>query len=145
MWKPGCFYIFLILMRVKLKQMCLVLRMLLVHQKEILVIYPPLWKSWVKNLGVIFDDGLKSCFFQLWLLAKVKSILSGKNFEKVIHAFITSRLDYCNSLYFGISQSALSPLQMCKMSLQDFWPVQKTGPYYASFMFPALVACALPN
>ncbi len=62
-------------------------------------------KPWVKNLGVIFDDGLKfdkqintvvkSCFFQLRLLAKVKHILSSKNFEKVIHAFITSRLDYC--------------------------------------------------
>ncbi len=78
-------------------------------------------KPWVKNLGVIFDDGLKfdkqintvvkSCFFQLRLLAKVKPILSSKIFEKVIHAFITSRLDYCNSLYFGIGQTALSRLQ----------------------------------
>ncbi len=54
---------------------------------------------------------VKSCFFQLRLLAKVKPILSSKNFEKVIHAFITSRLDYCNSLYFGIGQTALSRLQ----------------------------------
>ncbi len=79
-------------------------------------------KPWVKNLGVIFDDGLKfdkqintvvkSCFVQLWLLTKVKTILSSKNFEKVIHAFITSRLDYCNSLYFGIGQTALSRLQL---------------------------------
>ncbi len=78
-------------------------------------------KPWVKNLGVIFDDGLKfdkqintvvkSCFFQLRLLAKVKPILSSKNFERVIHAFITSRLDYCNSLYFGTGQTALSRLQ----------------------------------
>ncbi len=30
----------------------------------------------------------------------------------MIHAFITSRLDYCNSLYAGISQTALSRLQL---------------------------------
>ncbi len=65
----------------------------------------------VKNLGVLFDSGLKfdkrinsvvkSCFYHLWRLAKVKPFLSLKNFEIVIHVFITSRLDYCNSLYYG--------------------------------------------
>ncbi len=79
-------------------------------------------KSWVKNLGFIFDDGLKfdrqinsvvkTCFFQLRLLSKAKPFLSFKDFEKVIHTFILSRLDYCNSLYFGISQTALSHLQL---------------------------------
>ncbi len=49
-------------------------------------------KPWVKNLGVIFDDGLtfdkqintvvKSCFFQLRLLKKVKPILSNKKLLK---------------------------------------------------------------
>ncbi len=32
--------------------------------------------------------------------------------ETVIHAFISTRLDYCNSLYLGITQSCLSLLQM---------------------------------
>ena len=32
--------------------------------------------------------------------------------EKVIHAFISSRLDYCNSLYVGIGQSELNRLQL---------------------------------
>ncbi len=30
----------------------------------------------------------------------------------VIHAFITSRLDYCNSLYLGLPKSLLARLQM---------------------------------
>ncbi len=30
----------------------------------------------------------------------------------MIHAFITSKFDYCNSLYTGISQTALSRLQL---------------------------------
>ncbi len=79
-------------------------------------------KHYVKNLGVVFDEHLKfdrqinsvvkSSFFQLRLLSKARSFLSFKNLEKVIHAFITSKLDYCNSLYTGISQTALSRLQL---------------------------------
>ena len=55
---------------------------------------------------------LKSAFFQLRILKKVKPFLSFVDFEKVIHAFITTRLDYCNALYFGVSQSCLHRLQL---------------------------------
>ncbi len=55
---------------------------------------------------------VKSSFFQLRLLSKAKPFLSFKNLEKVIHAFITSKLDYSNSLYTGISQTASSRLQL---------------------------------
>lgn len=34
------------------------------------------------------------------------------DFEKVIHAFITNRLDYCNALYTGVSETSLSRLQL---------------------------------
>ncbi|KAI2648195.1 putative RNA-directed DNA polymerase from transposon BS [Labeo rohita] len=79
-------------------------------------------KSCVKNLGVLFDSALKfdrqinlvvkSCFYQLRALAKVKTFLSFKHFETAIHAFISFRLDYCNSLYLGINSSSISRLQM---------------------------------
>ncbi len=78
----------------------------------------------VRNLGVLFDSSLKfdkqinsvvrSCFFNLQRLAKVKTLLSTQTFEKVINAFVTSRLDYCNSLYYGISQSSMERLQLVK-------------------------------
>ena len=46
----------------------------------------------------------------------MKPHLSFHNLEKVIHTFITSWLDYCNSLYLGLPKSLLSRLQLVKNS-----------------------------
>lgn len=51
------------------------------------------------------------------LLAKAKLWLSRNDFEKVIHAFISTRLDYCNSLYVGINKQSTSRLQMVQNSV----------------------------
>ena len=79
-------------------------------------------KPHAKNLGVLFDSAfkldkqinaiVKSSFFHLRSIAKIKPFLSAHDLEIVIHALISSRLDYCNSLYSGISQSSLSRLQL---------------------------------
>lgn len=78
--------------------------------------------SCVRNLGFLLDNSLKldkqigavvkSCFYHLRLKAKVKPFLTDKNLETVMHAFISSCLDYCNSLYIGASQSCISRLQL---------------------------------
>ncbi len=78
-------------------------------------------KEHVKNLGVYIDSSLKmntqinhvvkSSFFHLRNLAKMKSCLTFKSLEIAIHARISSRLDYCNSLYKGISQASILRLQ----------------------------------
>ncbi|KAI2648261.1 putative RNA-directed DNA polymerase from transposon BS [Labeo rohita] len=78
--------------------------------------------SQVRNLGVLIDQHLKfdkhiaavigSSFYQLRLLAKVKHFLTPKTLEMAVHAFVTSRLDYCNSLYCGISKSQIARLQL---------------------------------
>jgi len=59
----------------------------------------PFCKYTMKNLGVQFDSSLKfdkqissvvkSCFFHLRSIAKVKPFLSPCAFEKIIHAFIS--------------------------------------------------------
>ena len=79
-------------------------------------------KPTLSNLGFKMDSDFKlhnqissvtrSCFFHLRRLAKVKPFLSQQHFQSVIHAYITSRLDYCNSLYFGASQKELARLQL---------------------------------
>ena len=76
----------------------------------------------LSETSVIFDNGfkfnkqissvVKTSFFQLRLLAKVKPYLPPKDFERVIHLFIMSRLDCCNSLYFGVDQCLLHRLQL---------------------------------
>ena len=65
--------------------------------------------STVRNLGVMFDHDM-SCdphinksLGQLYLcnILKIRSILFQKDAEKLVHAFVTSRLDYCNSVLSG--------------------------------------------
>ena len=46
------------------------------------------------------------------MISRLKSFLSHNDLEIVIHAFIISRLDYCNSLYLGLPQSSLRRLQL---------------------------------
>lgn len=80
----------------------------------------PYIKPSITNLGVKVDPELKfdsqiravvkSSFFHLRQLAKIKPILSRQHFETVIHAFVTTRLDYCNSLYVGVSGSFITCL-----------------------------------
>uniref|UniRef100_A0A3Q2VZM5 Reverse transcriptase domain-containing protein n=1 Tax=Haplochromis burtoni TaxID=8153 RepID=A0A3Q2VZM5_HAPBU len=60
-----------------------------------------------RNLGVFMDSSfkldkqvstvVKTSFHQLRLISKAKPYIPHKDMEKLIHAFITSRLDYCNS------------------------------------------------
>ncbi|XP_026176392.1 uncharacterized protein LOC113138288 [Mastacembelus armatus] len=76
----------------------------------------------VTNLGFKMDRDLKfdkqigavvkSVFFHLRRLAKLRPLVSKQHFELVIHAFVTSRLDYCNALYLGVSQASLLRLQL---------------------------------
>ncbi|XP_070409963.1 uncharacterized protein [Nothobranchius furzeri] len=76
----------------------------------------------VRNLGVIFDQDMsfksqvkqvcRISFFHLRNIAKIRSILSKSDAEKLVHAFITSRLDYCNSLLSGSPQNLVKSLQL---------------------------------
>ncbi len=93
----------------------------------------------LQRIGVVFDSGLKfekqvnavvkSSFFHLRRVAKLKSLFSTKRFEQIIHLFILSRLDYCNALYYGISQSCLKRLQ----AVQNAAARQKVRSCHAHF------------
>ena len=82
----------------------------------------PYLMNQVKNVGIICDSALKfdkqinqvvkMSFFQLRLIAKMKSFVTRKDLEKIVHAFIFTRLDYGNALYYGVHQKTLNRLQL---------------------------------
>lgn len=62
------------------------------------------------NFGSQIKAVVKSSFFQLRQLTKIKTVLQRRHFETV--AFITTQLDYCNALYMGDSGSTIAHLQL---------------------------------
>ncbi len=54
----------------------------------------------------------KTAFFHLKNISKLRPMLSMSNAETLIHAFMTSRLDYCNALLGGCSARLINKLQM---------------------------------
>ena len=80
----------------------------------------------VRNLGVTLDEQLtmsahvdqvvRAGFFQLRQLRVIVSCLTPHAATTLVHAFIHSRLDYGNSLFYGISSHQLRRLQLLQNS-----------------------------
>ncbi|XP_073328899.1 uncharacterized protein [Pagrus major] len=80
----------------------------------------------IRNLGIIMDSTLsfeqhisrltQTAFFHLKNIARLRPLLSFSAAETLIHAFITSRLDYCNSILYGSSSKVLNKLQYIQNS-----------------------------
>ena len=58
----------------------------------------------------------RSVSFALWKVCKIRHLLDKNSTEKLIHAFVTSRLDYCNSLLFGLPVHEIQKLQLIQNS-----------------------------
>ena len=75
----------------------------------------------VRNIGVIFDKHVslerhvtstcKTCFFHLKNISRIRDCLSLAGTEKLVHAFITSKLDNTNSLLPGLPKFLIDHLQ----------------------------------
>ena len=74
-----------------------------------------------RDLGVLLDDNLalhqhirnvcRSASWGISKIGKLRKFLNKPAVERLVHAFVTSHLDYCNCLFAGLPNSHLAPLQ----------------------------------
>ena len=121
---------------------------------------------YVRNLGVFNDEQLKlddhvnkiikTCFYHLWNIFKIRKYLSIDVTKFLVHALVTSRLDYCNSLLYGCKTSSIKRLkrisyishtishrrQTYHAKLVDQTHIQRTRPRRKTVFFkPSLRVC----
>ena len=58
-----------------------------------------------------FTAVCKSSFFHLRNIFRIRKFLSYDTCKTLIHAFVTARIDYCNSLLYGQPKCILKHLQ----------------------------------
>ena len=54
---------------------------------------------------------VKTLFFHIFNIRRISKFLSSDTVQVLVNAFVTSRLDYCNSILFGLSNTELQKLQ----------------------------------
>ena len=74
-----------------------------------------------RNIGVAFDETLsldkhvssvcKSALFHLWNIAKIRMYLTSDSTKTLVYAYVTCRLDNCNSLLLGSPKYMIQKLQ----------------------------------
>ena len=76
----------------------------------------------VTNLGVWIDSNLSmvehitkasswAIFISVYNIRRIRKYLSRENTETLIHAFVSSRIYYCNSLLYGVPNCQIHKLQ----------------------------------
>ena len=105
----------------------------------------------VRNLGVIFDPHLsfdlhlkqisRTAFFHLRNISKIRNVLTQKDAEKLVHAFVTSRLDYCNSFFIMLQQEVVKDSAACPKRCNTCPDKNKEKrAHYPSISFAALAS-----
>ncbi len=79
-------------------------------------------KNQVRNLGVILETDLsfsshvitltESPYYHLKHIERIRSLVSRQDLEKLVHACITSRVDYCNGLLTGLLKKTIRQLKL---------------------------------
>ncbi len=87
------------------------------------LVYPSQLAS---NLGVVIDAHLtlaahiqrtcRAALFQLSRISKIRRFLDLSSAKCIVNALVLSRIDYCNSLYFGLPDDLLKRLQRVQNS-----------------------------
>ncbi len=70
---------------------------------------------------------MSASFFQVRSLRKLKSLLYFGDLETVIHAFVSTMLDYFNALYAGVKQFSFSRLKLVQNPAARFLMWRRRG------------------
>ena len=125
------------------------------NKTECLIIYSPRLRSTIqtdsismgearivpaagaRNLGVLFDNHLdleryikKTCqvaYHHLRNISAIRRMLTREAAETIINAFVTSRLDFCNSLLIGLPEVQLKGLGLPEVQLKGLQCVQNAA------------------
>ena len=75
----------------------------------------------VRNLGVILDSSLgmnnhinqlcKASLYYIHNIRRISRYLSKESRQTLVHAYVTSSLDYCKSILYGLPKCQLAKLQ----------------------------------
>ena len=78
--------------------------------------------SEVKDLGVMIDSGFsfnkhvsflrRSCYYQIRRISNIRPFISVQSAKSLAVSLILSKLDYCNSLFFDMSDENFNALQL---------------------------------
>ena len=61
---------------------------------------------------LIWKTTLKRCTRHLTNISKIRTYLDRESTEAIIHAFVTTNLDYCNAILYGLPKVLLNRLQL---------------------------------
>ena len=74
----------------------------------------------VKYIGIIIDENMlldnhlrftaKKSFYYFSKVKKIRKLMSFHNFKMISQSYIISHLNYCNSIYYGITKSTINYL-----------------------------------
>ncbi len=93
-------------------------------------------RSWLNSFSSHVKAVTKSAYYHLKNIARIRCFVSSQDLEKLVHAFITSRVDYCNGLLTG-QRRALDSCSSSRTLLPGSWlepehlstSHQSSGPY----------------
>ena len=54
---------------------------------------------------------VKVCYYQIRNIGRIRPHLTNESCKTLVHALVTSRLDYCNSLLYGIPNNTMQRMQ----------------------------------
>ena len=77
--------------------------------------------SSARNIGAVFDDTMsfeehvnelcRTAFYHIRNISRIRPCLSIDSTKTLVHALVTSRLDHCNSLLYGLTNYLIQRLQ----------------------------------